>query len=169
MHEKKVLDKNNSIGTLLQTCAGGNVDATTQKLVSKLAELERVRWNADREIRAINTALSLAGVKPGKIASATYPREHEYASSQVFAEMGLREACEKVLEDFEGQWLSKAEIEYLIARGGYPFTTKNSKNSVGITLQRLATEEFCEVERKRGATGNRYRFNRPVLVFDKPK
>lgn len=161
MHARKSLASKDTIGTLQQNQHGGEsgVDRTTKRLIDKLNKLERVRWNAVREIRSIRTALNIAGIAPREFRRYADIHKGEYAVQQSFASMGLKEACEKVLTDHNGQWLSRSEIEYLVVRGGYPFSTFNSKNSVGITLQRLATDGFCEVERKLGATGNRYRYS----------
>jgi hypothetical protein len=136
------------------------MDATTKKLVERLEQLEFQRANITHEIGAIMTALTVAGVKPDKGLFITTPdgQEDQYLRKQPFADISLRESCEKVLRDRRGEWLSKSEIEYLIVRGGYQFATSNTKNSVGITLQRLKKEGWCAVDRSRGSRGNRYRW-----------
>jgi hypothetical protein len=150
---------------------GSDVDATTRKLIERLDELSKQQGSINRERAAILTALAVAGVRPEGIMGKEWPGELEgrYRSNTTFANKSLREACEIILKDqlkdyrsspmqHKSQWLSKAEIEYLIVRGGYRFATSNSKNSVGITLQRMAEEDVIEVLRVRGQQGNRYRW-----------
>jgi hypothetical protein len=134
------------------------VDATAKKLLAKQDELERTRWRIEQELRAVRMALNLAGVRPGDSTAKMDHREGEYYVQHTFAKMTLGEACETILKDFGEQWLSKSQIEYLIVRGGYQFSAKDSKNSVGVTLQRLAEGQKCAVQRTRGAAGNRYRW-----------
>jgi hypothetical protein len=145
----------NSIGTLVQVIP---VDATAQKLVKRMKDLESEKWRIDRELRAIRTALGVAGIKPGKFKDLSTTQELDYVTKQPFRNMTLRECCLLILRDHVDLWRSKAEIEYLISRGGYKFSTNDSKNSVGVTLQRLKDDGMCEVERVRGAHGNRYRW-----------
>jgi len=152
---------------------GGNeLDATTRKLVQRMQELELQRSSIDRELRALMTALSVVGIKPkhsigntqlgGMFNEMPTQQEGAYISKQLFADKSLKECCETVLREHSDKWLSKAEIEYLIVRGGYAFSTDNSKNSVGITLRRMAQEGLCDAQRARGASGNRYRYHIPV-------
>lgn len=155
---QKLLTCTNLISTLLRARGKHNVDATARKLVQRMQELERQRWHIDRELQSIRTALSVAGIKPGKHKGLTDTQEATYVSKQPFASLTLRECCEMILKDHRGEWLSKSEIEYLIVRGGYKFSTGASKNSVGVTLQRMKDDSICEVERARGAQGNRYRW-----------
>lgn len=155
---KNRLTSNNAIGTLSQVPAGDGVDATSKKLLAKQDELERARWKIDQELRAVRMALNLVGVRPSDSTDRLDHRESEYYVEHTFTKMTLGEACERILKDFNEQWLSKSQIEYLITRGGYQFSAKDSKNSVGVTLQRLADSGKCGVERVRGARGNRYRW-----------
>jgi hypothetical protein len=163
------LTSNNSIGTV--SIEDDKVDATARRLIERLKELSEQRGSLNREERSILTALAIAGVRPQGILGKEWPGELEstYSSKAQFANKSLREACEIILKDHlknhridpalhKTQWLSKAEIEYLIVRGGYQFATSNSKNSVGITLQRMAEEKLIEVQRVRGQQGNRYRW-----------
>jgi hypothetical protein len=66
-----------------------------------------------------------------------------------------------LLEDYSknhpADYLTKTQVEYLAKRGGYKFSTADSKNSVAVTLRRLATEGKIEAQRIRGAAGNKYR------------
>ena len=166
------LTSTSSIGTV--SVEGDKVDATARRLIERLNELAEQRGNLNREERSIMTALAVAGVRPQGILGKEWPGDLEstYRSKTLFANKSLREACEIILKDqlknhrssptiHKSQWLSKAEIEYLIVRGGYKFATSNSKNSVGITLQRMAEEKLIEVQRVRGQQGNRYRWPLP--------
>jgi hypothetical protein len=140
---------------------GSEVDATTRRLTGRLKELGEQRSAINREERAILTALAVAGVRPeNEILGKEWAgdREQKYQSNNTFADRSLRVSCEIILKDHKGQWLSKSEIEYLIVRGGYKFSTDKTKNSVGITLRRMAEEGLCEVQRVRGQQGNRYRW-----------
>jgi hypothetical protein len=145
------LTSTNGISTLLL-----DVDATGTKLMQQLENLERERGRISHQIDSIRLALSLAGIKPGKPKISPSSQEVEYVSNKPFSEMSLPDACLKILKDHQTQWLSKAEIEFLIVRGGYKFSTKNSKNSVGVTLQRMKDEGKCDAQTVRGSRGNLY-------------
>jgi len=136
------------------------VDATAKSLLRQLQELEREDWRIREKMKAIHTALGLAGIKPevGQVSWGQDPREIEYAVREPFAETTLIEACEQVLKDYADQWLTKSNVEYLITRGGYKSSAKDAKNSVDVTLRRLAEDGKCDVKRVRGAKGNRYRW-----------
>jgi hypothetical protein len=133
------------------------VDATTLKLAKRLQELERQKQSITREIQSLTTALAVAGIR---LSSSPLVGGHElrYSTQKPFSSMTLPESCETILKDFRSDWLSKAQIEYFVMRGGYPFSTQNSKNSVGVTLQRMVESGKCDVERTRGPQGNRYRW-----------
>jgi hypothetical protein len=94
-------------------------------------------------------------VKPERLPRGA-DHEHEYRTFLPFANLSLPEGCEKILRDYKGEKLSKSHIEYLLARGGYRFDAKDSKNSVDVTLRRLAADRKCEADRVRGMRGNRY-------------
>lgn len=166
MTAKKRLTSTNGNRTIaLSLEASQAVDATTQKLLARLQELEREKWRLSRDINAIQTALRLAGVRPDGDGDRTKVEHHEtdYVVKQPFAEITLVDACKKILRDYRGHWLTKSQLEYLVVRGGYKFSTDDSKNSVDVTMRRLAAEGFCEAERVRGSRGNKYR------VFAEPK
>ncbi len=146
-----------STSTLVQVEA--DVDATTRALLERLEALGEMQAKINRERDAIMTALAIAGVRPpGKIESLPSTREATYQVKHSFADKSIRDACAIILKDHKGEWLSKAQIEYLVVRGGYKFETSDTMNSVGITLQRMADEGMCEVQRARGQHGNRYRW-----------
>jgi hypothetical protein len=136
------------------------MDATTKKLLKRLRELETDKWRIDKELQSIQTALSVAGAKPGDM---WFPAEHEtlYAATRPFAHMSLADSCEKILKDYQGRWLTKSQVEYLLARGGYESQAKDSKNSIDVTLRRLAGVGKCQAERVRGSHGNKYRVPTP--------
>ena len=138
---------------------GCEVDATTKKLLERLRELEQRDWAIRQEISAIHTALKIADVKPP--ASNRMPKidEHEstYAIRRPFTSSTLSDACHQILKDYKSEWLSKSQIEYLVNRGGFKFTASDPKNSVDITLRRLAESGLIDVERVRGPAGNKYK------------
>jgi hypothetical protein len=120
--------------------------------------LEYEKRRAETELQSIRAALKVAGVKTEPIQKEMFAQEHFYVSAHVFEAQSLRECCEQILEDHPEQWFSKSDIEYLIVRGGYKFSTDDPKNSVAVTLQRMKDDGRCEVQRARGSHGNRYRW-----------
>lgn len=133
------------------------VDATTKKLVQRLRELKRQQDEVKQEISVIERSLKIAGIRLGGSKSLI---EESYAREHPFANMPLSEACLSILADFnvnDREWLTKSQIEYYLVRGGYEFSAKDSKNSVDVTLRRLATDARCVAERSRGSKGNLYR------------
>ena len=139
-----------------------DMDATALKLVQRLSELDEQQNRISRERIALLTALEVAGVKPkGQMKGFPGSQESIYQVNQTFRGRSLPASCEIVLKDHKGLWLTKSEIEYLIVQGGYEFATGNPKNSIGVTLQRMAEDGPCEVERVRGQQGNRYRWPLP--------
>jgi hypothetical protein len=139
---------------------GNDMDATALKLVQRLNELNEQQGRISLEKKAILRALEIAGVKPqGELKGHPGSHETRYRTTGAFKGRSLPASCEIVLKDQKGQWFSKSEIEYLILQGGYEFSTGNPKNSIGITLQRMADDGLCEVQRVRGGQqGNRYRW-----------
>lgn len=139
-----------------------DMDATAQKLMQRLQELQEQTNRIARERQSLLLALEIAGVKPkGEGGRMTGTQEAQYEVNQSFRGRSLPASCEMILRDHKGQWLSKSEIEYLVIQGGYQFSTGNSKNSVGVTLQRMADDKIIEVQRVRGQQGNRYRWPLP--------
>lgn len=157
MIRKNRLTSTNGIRTLV--LEGERVDATTKKLLEQLKQLERKDWYIRQQMKAIHTALRLAGIKPDiPSLSGIDHQESKYAVSESFANASLTEACESVLKDYKDKWLSKSQVEYLITRGGYKSSAKDAKNSVDVTLRRLAGDGKCDVKRVRGSRGNTYRW-----------
>lgn len=141
------------------------MDPSVKKLLKNLQELEFKRSVLGRDIDAIRRSLEMLGLK---VEDASHS-EGEYAARRPFKRVPLTEACLVVLKDHKEHWLTKSQIEYLIARGGYEFSAKDTGNSVDVTLRRLATAGKCEAERVRGSTGNRYRYRAgegPAFVAD---
>jgi len=173
MPQKKRLTSTIHIRTIVR--GKDDVDATAKKLVDKLRQLEMQEWRIKRDRRAIQLALHAAGIRPGMDVNSN---ELSYAQDLPFMNKTLSESCEQILKDSEGQWLTKTQVEYLVVRGGYSFSAKDSKNSVDVTLRRLAVDGKCAADRVRGSRGNRYRWmnekssgelNRALEEMDKSK
>ena len=166
MIAKKCLKSTNRYRTLVRVREElRKVDATTKSLLRQLRELEWEKIRTRRKIEAIHTALKLAGLKPdvSTLLGGQDPQESEYFVKEPFAQTTLTQACEQVLKDYADIWLSKSQVEYLITRGGYKSTAKDSKNSVDVTLRRLAADGKCDVKRVRGSWGNTYRWISPEV------
>jgi hypothetical protein len=159
---KNVLTGTNSFGTVGQE----QMDATVTKLLNRLKQIEWERLRLGKERDGIYTALAVAGVRPPTDQAQWLPshKENEYALRQPFSKMLLTEACVAVLKDYVDQWLSKTQVEFLLARGGYESEARDTKNSINVTLRRLAAEGRIEATHARGAHGNRYRYHRSENV-----
>ena len=157
--DKNSLDLYHPNGTEL-VLDGGTVEAGALKLLKRLEEIEADMVRLHSERSAINTALSIMGVRVEQNRPAHFPsqQESQYAIHKPFADMPLTTACLKVLSDQPGASLTKTQVEYLVTRGGYKFSTSDSKNSVSVTLRRLAEDGKIEAQHTRGATGNLYRY-----------
>ena len=152
----RLLTCTDSICTLVR-----EVDATTKKLMKVIEEADGIILAAKRNREAAYAALALAGVRPKAEGSIRVPSrlESQYTAQQSFTEMSLSKACLRVLKDHKGEWLTKSNVEWLVAKGGYKFETEDTGNSVGITLRRLADQEpEVEVQRIRGSKGSTYRY-----------
>jgi len=168
---KKDLTETDSIRTIVQNREGEEVDATAKKLVERMRQLEMEQWRINNELRAIRTALDVAGVKPSyKFKTLSDPTESEYVRNQPFNKTTLAEVCYAILKDYKPEWLTKSQVEYLAIRGGYNFSTTDSKNSIDVTLRRMAGAGKIEADRVRGSRGSRYRFiPEPIEVGKEPK
>ncbi|MGH9437941.1 MAG: hypothetical protein ACRD22_08595 [Terriglobia bacterium] len=137
------------------------MDATTKRLLKRLEEIDGQRVALRRERDAITTALSVAGVRPPDASHHIYTHsENQYGIFQPFKSKSLSEACLIVLRDQPKSWLTKTQVEYLVARGGYQFSTDDTINSVSVTLRRLAAEGLCEAHKGKGTRASTYRFVR---------
>jgi hypothetical protein len=135
------------------------MDATAKKLVEMLAGLQRQIADLQRQANAVSSVLESLGLRLED--DPRNPSDARYAEDRTFAATSLVDACKRILADQAGKYFTKGQVEYLAAIGGYPFATGDQKNSVAVTLRRLADQGFCEVERAGGHTGNRYRWVRP--------
>jgi hypothetical protein len=166
--EKKDLTCTNK--RTIMTVGAEKVDLVTKRLVDRLNEIERQKLALDREAESITTALEIAQVRPKQ--DPLEVQESRLAVSQPFAGMSLVETCKTILESYAGQELTKTQVEYLAVRGGYKFSTADPKNSVQVTLRRLADDGYCKSTHIRGRSGNRYvRLGTPPLMsaFGKEK
>jgi hypothetical protein len=125
-------------------------------LIRKLQDLESQRDQVERDIRMIEGTLNLLGIEPPKRTGRGEVNERHYADEQPFYKMPLKDACLKILNDAPGDWFSKSQVEYMLARGGYESDAKDPSNSVDVTLRNLAEAGLCEAIRQRGNVGNRY-------------
>jgi hypothetical protein len=168
---KKHLTETDSIRTIVQNTEREDVDATARKLVERLRQLERDQWRINSELRSIRMALDVAGVRPSyKFKELADPRESEYVRSEPFKKNTLAETCYTILRDFKPEWLTKSQVEYLAIRGGYNFSTTDSKNSIDVTLRRMAGAGKIEADKVRGSRGSKYRFiPEPIEVEQEAK
>jgi hypothetical protein len=135
------------------------VDSTTKKLLQRLDVIDKQRNELRRERDAITTSLAIAGIRPPEASERIYTtQESQYLSQHPFANSALTDACLTVLRDKPETWFTKSQVEYLVARGGYVFESKDSVHSVNITLRRLAGEGLCEVKLGKGTRASKYRF-----------
>jgi DNA-binding transcriptional ArsR family regulator len=135
------------------------MDATSRQLIDTLADLRRKIADLERQADAIKTVLESLGYRQPILDRMWGDAlDVKYAKEQPFTHCSLVDACMKI---FAAQritdYLTKSQVEYLAVVGGFPFSTKNRKNSVDVTLRRLAEQEALEVERVGGHVGNRYR------------
>lgn len=137
------------------------MDVTAKKLVEKMAEIQRQMLQLQRQSNSLTAALEAIGLRPEDDDPFSQPTDARYADSLPFARTSLVAACKRILMDHENKSLTKSQVEYLAAIGGYPFSTDDAKNSVDVTLRRLAEQGFCQVERTRGPAGNQYQWVGP--------
>lgn len=132
------------------------MDATAQKLINRLLETEREIKTLETRATGLRASLELAGVRPEWIRKDSHDEsDAEYADRQPFIHLSLVDTCKRILTDF-GDGLTKNDVEYLAARGGYSFSAKDATNSVSVTLHRLADAGFCRVIKGSGPHGNKY-------------
>ncbi len=130
------------------------MDATAKKLADAMADTQRQIAALQRKANALSAALEEIGLRIEDADPFSLPSDAQYADDRPFVHSSLVAACKRILRDHKGRSLNKSQVEYLAAIGGYPFATEDSKNSVDVTLRRLAESGFCEVEKAR--EGNKY-------------
>jgi len=136
------------------------VDDTLKAITEKLVELEIERDNIDKDIQAIRRSLSLAGVESPFRLVGNMSTEREYRKVRPFSGIPLKQACTRILNDGNGEWFTKSQVEFMLNLGGYESDAKDPSNSVDITLRNLAEAGICEVVRQRGVLGNKYRITK---------
>jgi hypothetical protein len=137
------------------------MDATTKKMIDKMSELRREIEDRQRELRAIERTLELVGIRPEEPVPSGLEWDEIYSGSRPFSRTTLVDACKKILVDFQGARLTKSNVEYLASAGGYQFSTDDPRNSVEVTLRRLAADGFCQVKRGVGPHESEYWWERP--------
>lgn len=140
------------------------MDATTKKMIDKLSKLRMQVNDLMREVYAIQRTLELVGIKPEEVADDVpfgWACDERYSQSQPFAQTTLVETCRRILTDNRGRRLTKSQVEYLASMGGYRFSTDDPKNSVEVTLRRLAADGFCQVEKGTGPHESQYWWEPP--------
>jgi hypothetical protein len=140
------------------------MDVAIKRIAEKYAEIQRQIRVLTREAESIKQTMALIGYRPEYLsevfADSDPSQDEQYAEKLPFKHTTLVKACKQILVDHKFQWLTKNQVEYLASMGGYEFSTDNPKNSVDVTLRRLASHGFCEVENN--LQGNKYRWpNKP--------
>jgi hypothetical protein len=159
--QEKTLTCTNYARTLYEKARGVDlVDATARKLVETLATLRRQIASLQEQEKSIKLALESTGLRSKKFGQVGWwpdgCLDDRYALDQPFKEMTLVNTCKKILSDSTTFAFTKDQIEYLAVVGGYPFLTEDRKNSVDVTMRRLAQQEFCQIIRGKGQTPNQY-------------
>jgi hypothetical protein len=132
------------------------MDATAKKLVEKMREIQQQIGSLQRRSYALEAALESVGMRIEDDVPWGESSDEKYAKESPFARTTLVATCKTILVDHAGKELTKSQVEYLAAIGGYKFDAEDSKNSVDVTLRRLAEGGFCDVDRQRGPEGNKY-------------
>ena len=139
------------------------MDATAKKLIEALATARRQIAALEQQARSISAALEAAGLRASELDfTLGEPRDKTYAETLPFKTISLVNTCKQILYDNQSLPLDKSQIEYLASIGGYPFSTDDSKNSVDVTMRRLAGQGLCEIfpaddlRQPKGRKGNCY-------------
>ena len=134
------------------------MDATAKRMVNMLMDMEREIARLKCAAQPVREILESLGLRSSRFDSFMLDETHDakYARELPFAKMTLVDACKQILTDLSSFPLSKSQIEYLATMGGYAFATEDSKNSVDVTMRRLAKDGFCEIHRRDGSTENWY-------------
>lgn len=136
------------------------VDATARKLVETLGVLRKQIADLQQQERSIKVALESAGIRSQKLGKVGWWEgdclDDRYALEQPFKDMTLVNTCKKIISDNTTSAFTKDQIEYLAVIGGYPFLTEDKKNSIDVTMRRLASQGFCQIIRGKGPIPNQY-------------
>jgi hypothetical protein len=136
------------------------VDTTARKLVETLGTLRNQIATLQQQERSIKVALESAGIRSTRLGKTGWGDgdclDDRYALEQPFKEMTLVNTCKKILSDNTTSAFTKDQIEYLAVIGGYPFLTDDRKNSIDVTMRRLASQSFCQIIRGKGPIPNQY-------------
>jgi len=144
---------------LLIARALATMEETIKKIVEKYQDIQRQIRVLTRSAESLKDSLRLIGYRPeyvGAILGEGKSQDERYAEELPFKHATLVQACKQVLRDHSPEWLSKTQVEYLVSMGGFEFSTSNRKNSVRITLDRLASNGFCNIDHD--LRENRYRW-----------
>jgi hypothetical protein len=130
------------------------MEQSARKLLEevRLIRLEREKLN-EREAM-VRRALELVDLRPE--GDRAYTEMEGSIGPSLFSNGTMPQCCETIFQVYDG-WLDKRQMEYLLALGGYRFEAKDPTNSVDVTLRRMAEKGDCEVEKRGGSKGNRYR------------
>ena len=132
------------------------MDATAKKLVEKMRDIQKQLGSLQRQSYALESTLEAIGMRIEDDVPWEDSWDIKYAKDSPFARTTLVATCKQILIDHVGKEMTKSQIEYLAAIGGYQFDAEDSKNSVDVTLRRLAEGGFCDVDKQRGPEGNKY-------------
>ena len=142
----------------------GEMESRAKKLLKRRDEIDRQikAWKIER--KRINESLRTMGLPgSGGDENSTDTLQKEYMTERPFAKMSLAGSCIRVFKDCPDQWLTTAQVEYLVKCGGYTFSAYDTRNSVAVTVQRLAAvpNTILQVKRVKGAKGNEYMYVQP--------
>lgn len=141
-----------------------HMDEAVKKIAERYEEIQRQIRILTKEAQSIKQVMASIGYRPAYLSEAFADsgpsRDEQYAEMHPFKHATLVDACKQTLMDHQHQGLTKNEVEYLVTVGGYEFSTADRKNSVDVTLRRLAKEGFCQVDAKMGPKGNTYMWTR---------
>lgn len=160
MRSKKRLTCTSSCRTLYEVLKRLiEMDATAKKMVKMLMDMEREIARLKYAAQPVREMLESLGIRSKQFDNfwgEETTRDAMYAEELPFRGMTLVDTCKRILADFPTVPMSKSYIEYLSTMGGYPFETEDSKNSIDVTMRRLAKDGFCEIHRREGSTENWY-------------
>jgi len=131
-----------------------SMEQSARKLIQEREQIAKQVEKLAERTHAINTALEIIELRLS--GDPEYIKLEEALASDAFRESTMPQCCEIVFAMYGG-WLDKHQMEYLLTVGGYRFEAKDPTNSVDVTLRRMAEKQECEVDKRGGYHGNRYR------------